>query len=462
MEEQKVESTPAPVEPAQINTGPKIDIRSIDQLQAEVEKMLLMDDKDILRVLAAIAIAQNLRLDPIWLLLTAGSGGGKTELVSMLMKLPRVFTIDSLTTNTFASSMKLQGKEASLLNRIGTSGLIIFKEFTTILEMNEVSRKEIMSQLRAIFDGKYDKLSGNGEETNWHGKISVIACATTTIYHHMSKFSTMGERFIIYEILAPDRKAVGNKVFQRKLSSEDPNVLRQHLQDAFTSYIRNVRTQMVKNAFKLPPISNALQQEIILLADFCTRARSGIERDQYTRNIVFIPTIEAPTRMIEQFYSLLVAFVSLDKAEYDMRNSGQDTSTYDGVLTDRDRDVIIKIGLNSIPRKRREALCALAQYTYGVTAAGLATSLHYETDVMKEILAELDALKLCHRRKFAHTYRFVINDAWRDLILRIEHLSTKNEALESSDGSEDSSEHMQELDQIFDSNATGEDILKQF
>jgi len=460
MNEQKVETQSDSTELSPKDTGHYIDIRSIDQLQAEVEKMLLMEDKDILRILAAIAIAQNLRLDPIWLLLTAGSGGGKTELVSMLMDLPRVFTIDSLTVNTFASSMKIQGKEASLLNRIGTSGLIIFKEFTTILEMNEIARKEIMSQLRAIFDGKYDKLAGNGENTNWVGKISVIACATTTIYHHMSKFSTMGERFIIYEIKAPDRKEVGNKVFARKLSSEDPNVLRTHLKGAFTSYIRNVRAQMVRNAFRLPPISHELQKEIITLADFCTRARSGIERDQYTRNIVFIPTIEAPTRMIEQFYSLLVAFVALDKAEYDMARPNIDPAEYNGVLTERDRDVIIKIGLNSIPRKRRDALCALAQYTYGVTAAGLATSLHYETDVMKEILAELDALKLCHRRKFVHTYRFVIDDEWRELILKIERLNPKDEALESSDGSEDTTDHMEEVDQMFEAISSDTDLPK--
>ncbi len=426
----------------------KINITSVEQLQIEVEKMLLLADRDIVRILAAISISQVLRFDPIWLLLITSSGGGKSALVDCLAKIPYVHTLDTLTPNTFASAMKIAGKETALLRKI-KNGMLVFKDFTSILEMNEVARREIMSQLRAIYDGKFVRHAGNGEEISWKGKISCIACSTTTIYHHLSKFATMGERFIIYEIVQPDRISVTKKTFTRKRNNMDPAIMREHLQDCFISYINNVREVLINNDFNASDISEDLENEIIQIADFCTQARSGLEKNTYTRNIEFIPSKEMPTRMAEQFYALLASFVALDKAENDLLPGDAKIPDYKGKLQDRDKNIIIKIGLNSIPRKRREALCALAQYEYGVTAAGLATHLHYETDIMKETLAELDALRLCHRQKFASTYRFVINDEWREFIMRVEHLKPKQSALESQEA-EDTTEHDTALDEAFD------------
>jgi hypothetical protein len=426
----------------------KEDIRSIEQLQTEVEKMLLMADRDIIRILAAISISQVLRFDPIWLLLITSSGGGKSALVDLLAKISYVHTLDTLTVNTFASAMKIAGKETALLRKI-KNGILVFKDFTSILEMNEVARREIMSQLRAIYDGKFIRHAGNGEEIKWEGKISTIACSTTTIYHHLSKFATMGERFVIYELQQPPRKEVTKKTFERKRVNIDPSVMRNHLQDCFVSYITNVREVLINNDFRTTDISELLENEIIEVADFCTQARSGLERNTYTRNIEFIPSKEMPTRMAEQFYALLASFVALDKAENDLKPEHMRIPDYKGHLQERDKNIIIKIGLNSIPRKRRDALCALAQYEQGVTSAGLATYLHYETDIIKETLAELDALQLCHRRKFGNTYRFVIKEEWRDLILRIEHLNLRHEALESEEA-EDTSEYNQAIDEAFD------------
>lgn len=429
----------------------KYDIRSMDQLHTEMERMLLLADRNIVRVIAGITISQVLRLDPIWLLLVANSGGGKTEIVNCLSKIKYVHTIDTVTVNTFASAMKSAGKETALLRKI-QNGMIVFKDFTSILEMNETARKEIMSQLRAIYDGKFVKHAGNGEEIRWSGKISVIACSTNAIYNRLSQFASMGERFVIYEMTQPPRRDATKKAFARKRTNLDPSVLRGELQDAFLSYITNVRNVLIENDFKTSDISSELEDEIIEIADFCTQARSGLEKNTYTRFIEFIPSKEMPTRMAEQFYALLASFVALDKAENDLKPEETKIPNYKGKLQDKDKNIIIKIALNSIPSKRRLALQALAQYDMGVTAAGLATHLHYETDIMKETLAELDALKLCHRQKFGNTYRFVINKEWRELILRVEHIAPTSEALEATDDTtEDTSEYNSDLDAAFDS-----------
>lgn len=432
----------------------KFDIRSIEELEREVARMLLLADKDIVRVVCAIVISQVLRLDPIWLMLTSNSGGGKTEILNMFSKIKYIHPIDTITTNTFLSGMKSIGKETSLLRRI-QNGVFFFKDFSTILERNETDRREIMSQLRRIYDGHFVKSTGNGEDLVWKGRISAIACTTNDIYVKLTSMASMGERFVIYEMAQPPRRHASKKAFARKRDNTDPTVLREDLQDATLSYITNIRDALTDTKFDPESITGELEDEVIEISDFCSQARTGLVKDNYRHTIEFISSKEMPTRMAEQFYSLLMAFVAIDRAENDLKPEDQRIPNYKGKLRPEDKNVIIKTALNSIPEKRRKALQALAQYELGVTAAGLAVHLGYETDVIKETLAELNALQLCHRKKFGQTYRFVINDEWKDLILRVEHLPSKEEALEALDfgDEEDTREYKEELDEAFDSGA---------
>jgi len=77
--------------------------------------------------------------------------------------------------------------------------------------------------------------------------------------------------------------------------------------------------------------------------------------------------------------------------------------------------------------------------------------LHYETEIAKETLIELDALQLCFRKKFGTTYRYVIKEEWRELVMRIEHLKPMYGSLESEEPQqEDSSEYHTALDEAFE------------
>lgn len=425
----------------------KYDIRSMKELEKQIARMLLLADKDIVRIICAITISQILRFDPIWLMLISNSGGGKTELLNMFSKVPYIHFIDTITVNTFLSGMKSVGKETSLLRRV-QNGVFFFKDFSTILERNETDRREIMSQFRRIYDGHFVKNTGNGDPLEWKGRISAIACSTSDVYAKLADMASMGERFIIYEMEQPPRRDAPKKAFSRKHENTDPAILREELQNITLSYVNNIRKVLLTDAFDTKKISGELEDEIIEIADFCSQARTGLVKDNFRHTIEFISSKEMPTRMAEQFYSLLMTFIAIDRAENDLKPEETRKKDYSGELRKEDKDIAVKTALSSIPEKRRKALKALAQYQFGVTAAGLAVHLGYETDVIKETLAELTALQLAHRQKFGATYRFVINEEWRNLILKVEKLVLKSAALEALDfeALEDTKEHNEELD----------------
>jgi ribonuclease HII len=430
------------------------DIRSMDELEREIARMLLLADKDIVRVLCAIVISQVMRLDTIWLMLTSNSGGGKTELLNIFSKIKYVFPIDTITPNTFLSGLRSTGKETSLLRRI-QNGIFFFKDFSTILERNEADRREIMSQLRRVYDGHMVKTTGQGETLEWKGRVGAIACTTSDIYAKLASMASMGERFVMYEMIQPPRKDATRKAFDRMEDNSDPSALREEIQDAVLSYITNIRRCLTDNPFSYKNISNEIKEEIIEIADFCSQARTGLTKDEYRHTITHISSKEMPTRMAIQFHSILMTFIAIDRAENDLKSDTERIGNYDGKLRLNDKNIVIKIALSSIPEKRRKALQALAQYEKGITAAGLATHLGYETEVMKETLAELNALKLCHRQKFGDTNRFVLNKDWTELILRVEHIKQEGNALEATDfeDEEDTQEAQDELNEAFESGA---------
>ena len=88
----------------------------------------------------AAAAVERLDGDPAWLLVLSGSGNAKTETVSALAGAGAHVhsTISSLGALLSATPRKEYGKGATggLLRAIGDRGILVLKDFTTILSMN--------------------------------------------------------------------------------------------------------------------------------------------------------------------------------------------------------------------------------------------------------------------------------------------------------------------------------------
>lgn len=400
-------------------------IHTMDDLQDEFDKFLLLADRTVVKATVAAVIANRIPyLDPLWLFLVAPSSGGKTEIINTIEGLPFVFPIDTLTANTFASGQTKPGQETSLLFKLpGNTGIFTFKDFTVVLNMNPMAREEIMGQLRAIFDGTFVKRTGAGKDIEWRGKVGMVAAVTSIIHQRQAEFSSMGERFVQYEIAQPDRRAVQEKKFERRKYGLNDHQIREHLRACTEEFITRIVTGVHLMKFEMHKEDKDKLYEI---SDYCTRARSGLEKN-WAGSVDFIPDAEMPTRVNTQLVTLAHGLMAINqsKTDYD--------ASKDNSLGEEDMAILYKVALDSIPRKRRQALRALAEYALGVTSAGVAIATHYDTAVMKQVMFELNALGLCDRIKDGSTDKWSIVEEWRDIVLKFERLKLKQADLTASD-----------------------------
>lgn len=367
---------------------------SFENLEKVINKWLLIKDKGLLRILLASVIANKLKADPVWLFIVAAPGGTKTELIRGLNKIDGIYPISDLTPQTFISGEK-GNKSASLLLRLPPEGTILtYKDFTTVLTMHRDKQQAIISQLREIFDGSYRKEFGTGETKDWQGKIGFIAGVTAAIDRHHEIYSVLGERFIQYRPLQPDGVAVAKKAIE---NSGGEKIMREEIQNAFVDFITSVKIP------KEPVlILDELKDRIAHLATFVVKARSGIIRDGYsTREIELIPDSELPTRLAKQLITLASALSFM----------GTDNP-------DKDYELIYKIGMDSLPIKRRKIIEILIGKSDYVETSEVAIEIDYPTNTTRRALEDLSGLGLVLRKHEGQGIpdKWMLNDYTRELL----------------------------------------------
>ena len=343
-------------------------------LEETIHKWLLINDKGLIRVLVGTVVANKLKADPVWLFIIAAPGGSKTELIRGLNKVDKVYSISDLTPQTFLSGEK-NNKTGSLLLRLPFGTIFTYKDFTTVLTMHRDKQQAIISQLREIFDGYYRKEFGTGETKDWVGKIGFIAGVTTVIDRHHEIYSVLGERFVQYRPIQPDRIALAKKAIS---NSGGEDLMREEIQKAMADYISGIKIPEEKVA-----IPDWLVDKVAHLASFVVKARSGIIRESYhTREIEQIPDPELPTRLAKQLITLATAF--------SLMNNGQ--------FTEDDYSLIYKIGLDSLPAKRKLTIEALLKQEDYLETSEFAIAIGYPTNTTRRILEDLQGLQLIDKQ----------------------------------------------------------------
>ena len=363
-------------------------------LKQTINKWLLLQDNDIIKVLAGAVIANKLKSDPVWLFIVAPSGGAKTELIRGLNKVENIYSLSDLTAQTFISGEK-SNKKASLLFRIPTGTILTFKDFTTVLTMHRDKRHAILSQLREIYDGYYKKEFGTGETKEWEGKIGFIAGVTPIIDNHSSIYAVLGERFLQYRLPQSDAIKLSLKAINNTGGEEE---MREEIQNAFANFVAGIK--ILDEPVILP---DDLKNRIAHLSAFCVRARSGVIREGYsTREIELIPEPEVPTKFAKQLVTFVSAFYLINGSKFE----------------EEDYELIWKIGMDTLSRKRRLVIETLIKADDYLTTSDVAIKIDYPTNSVRRILEELYGLKLFNRehKGAGHADRWIISDLSREYL----------------------------------------------
>src|SRR6516165_134713 len=281
----------------------------LDAVHAAFKKWLGEDyDTDVLDAVLAAGAAARLTGDALWLLVISGSGNAKTETVQALAGAGACVTSTISSEGALLSATpRSAGATGGLLLKIqlGNHGLLVIKDVTSILSMDNRARNQILAALREIHDGKWERNVGKdgGKTLTWVGRIIVVGACTTVWDTAHNVIAVMGDRFVI--VRADSNAAAGRVSAARKAieNTGQETIMRTELADAVGGLITNAST----DEYQLAP---AESQRLIKLANIVTRARSDVERD-YKGDIIDAHASEMPTRLARQLTQLIRGAVAI-------------------------------------------------------------------------------------------------------------------------------------------------------
>ena len=283
-------------------------------LRAHLDQWYYALDYEALEITLAAAHAHYaIDADPVWLTITGVSGSAKTStMIQSLSGLPNTRVISDLTPRTFISHF--QGKTGpGLLSQIGKSGLLLFKDLTTLLSKREDDRAEVIAQLREIYDGKLVRYTGTADKPSWEGKITVIAACTPALERAWGLKRDLGERFV--NVRWPRNGSIELARYAARQRGNEAVILAttQRLGKDFAS----------RPSKQLAPLPDALGEVTARYAQMTATLRANVSRDSRGRNeIIDIPSIEEPTRLNKTFELIVSAYASLysrDPEDADLR-----------------------------------------------------------------------------------------------------------------------------------------------
>lgn len=318
----------------------------IDQAIAVFKKWLHLDDDAPMLAVAATVAANNAEGDPAWLLLVGPPSSGKTETLQATAPLPYVHPVATITESALLSgvSRRDRTKDATggLLRQVGDYGIILCKDFTSVLSQNKDSSAAALAALREIYDGSWHRPIGTdgGRVLSWSGKCGLIGGVTPSIDRYGQVVGALGDRYLLLRLpdvdpVAMARSALAHGGNQRQMRAE--------LAEAMTGLIAGADLAKVTR-----PLDETETRRLVDLATFTARARTVVERDGYTRQVVVLPQPEGTGRLVGQFRRLLGGLEAI----------GCDTHTA--------WEVVYRVALDCIPRLRMrilEVLMRADEYT---------------------------------------------------------------------------------------------------
>ena len=343
---------------------------NLDLLLETFRERLYLPDPDPLLALLGVVAGNRMEGDPLWLLLVAPPSSGKTELLNAVAGLPGVHAAATLTEASLLSGTpgreKAKDAHGGLLKAIGEHGVILCKDFGSVLSMARDARAGVLAALREVYDGSWTRHLGTdgGRTLTWEGRVGLIGGCTPTIDRHHAVMSALGERFPLMRLAPPKPEDLAMQALEHAGRESE-------MRKALSTTVREFFAGLVLPD-EPPTISTPERDYLVKLATFVTRCRSAVERDGYTREIELIAGAESPGRLA----------ITLKRLHDGLATIGTDCAT-------RWR-IIRRVGLDSMPVMRRRVFeqTALAGE---VDTKALGITLGYPTTTTRRALEDLAA-----------------------------------------------------------------------
>jgi hypothetical protein len=208
--------------------------------------------------------------------------------------------------------------------------------------------------------------------------------------------SVLGERFVLIRTTMPDRERLAMAALEN--AQQEPQ-MRADLAAAMHGFLasRNI---------KPPSVPMGIKKKLATAADFVTRARSGVVRDGYRRELEYAPEPEAPTRFAKVLLSLA---------------SGIAVARDSDVLGDDELRLVLRVALDCLPVIRRQVIAALVTGPVDiptgdepVSTSALAGVAKVSTVAIRRALEDLQALGVvaCHKGGSGRADSWTLDAKW--------------------------------------------------
>lgn len=264
------------------------------------EKWLLMtpQHEDVLKIIFAVVLSNNLPGDPLWLHIVGSPGSGKTELLMSTAACPDVVVRSSITAKSLVSG-HAGGNDPSLLPKLFGKTFIL-KDFTEVLQMPRTDREQVYSILRGAYDGSLERSYGNGAVREYNGYFSMIAGVTHSIDGDSD--ASMGDRFLKYRMAEQDEKSRRELIMESLRNVGKETTMKEELQDICARFLT-----IEVDFSSIPEVPQDIMVKLAALAELVSVLRATVERDTYNRErIKFRPQSEIGTRIAKQLKRLLL------------------------------------------------------------------------------------------------------------------------------------------------------------
>jgi hypothetical protein len=347
---------------------------SLTDALAIYRKWLYLDDDAPVLLVAATVVANNTEGDPLWALLVGPPSSGKTETLQGIAGLHYVHGASTITETALLSGTAARERDrdatGGMLRQIGEYGIILCKDFTSVLSQNKDTAALALAALREVYDGRWDRPvgAGGGRVLRWQGKVGLVGGVTGSIDRYGQVVGALGDRYLLLRLPDVDPQAMATAALAQGSSQK---AMRAELGEAMVGLIAGADESKVSR--NLTP---AEVKKLVALATFTARARTTVERNGYTGEVQVEPQAEGTARIVGQMRRLMGGLEAI----------GADETTVWRTLG--------RVAVDCVPRLRTRVMRILMAAPEPVTTGKVAKEMGVDWKTANHHLGDLRLLLL--------------------------------------------------------------------
>lgn len=284
------------------------------------KKWIYMKDTVPIDIALATAITRKFAEVPLWFIMIAPSGSGKSEIIKPLEDKTQPSSTEvmsRITPNTFLSGVSKKKEDyidfAETLSN--NPKLFLTFDFAQFAKMDSKDKGQLWAQLRDLYDGFIERKAGLGVSKKVDNiKINWLICTTHVIDSELLAQQELGTRELIYRY--PIKEVKEQKLMER-VWDNSTKLLEMRKELAFTvrRFIENKESEQIKEI----DINDTVKSELMNLAKMISVLRAATESDSYTGELTNFVYPEMPTRILLQLKTLFIGLKNLDSRYSDQK-----------------------------------------------------------------------------------------------------------------------------------------------